>query len=80
MVLGPRLDYPVYTKERVKCWRRGIVLGRERSDKMSGIRNKSIAYYFPTKDSLAQFIKKYGGEIVSSKGMGGCYGLAGCDT
>lgn len=47
---------------------------------MLGIRNESVAYYFPTKDSLVQFIKKYGGEIVNSKGMGKNYGFAGCDT
>lgn len=47
---------------------------------MPGAINESVAYYFPTKDSLAQFIKKYGGEIVNSKGMGGCYGFAGCGT
>lgn len=47
---------------------------------MLGIGNKAVAYYFPTKDSLAQFIKKYGGEIVNSKGMGKYYGFAGCDT
>lgn len=47
---------------------------------MFGIGNKAVAYYFPTKDSLAQFIKKYGGEIVDSKGMGKYYGFANCDT
>lgn len=30
---------------------------------MLGAINESVAYYFPTKDSLAQFIKKYGEEV-----------------
>ena len=47
---------------------------------MLGAINEPVAYYFPTKDSLAQFIKKYGKEIVNSKGMGKNYGFAGCDT
>lgn len=47
---------------------------------MLGVINESVAYYFPTKDSLAQFIKKYGKEIVNSKGMEKNYGFAGCDT
>ena len=47
---------------------------------MLGVINESVAYYFPTKDSLAQFVKKYGKEIVNSKGMGKNYGFAGCDT
>lgn len=53
---------------------------RERSDKILGVINEPVAYYFPTKDSLTQFIKKYGKEIVNSKGMGKNYGFAGCDT
>lgn len=57
-----------------------FVCRRERSDKMLRVRNESVAYYFPTKDSLAQFIKKYGKEIVNSKGTGVNYGFAGCDT
>lgn len=42
---------------------------------MPGIITESVAYYFPTRDSLAQFIKKYGEEIVNSKGMGRTMGL-----
>lgn len=47
---------------------------------MPGIRTKSVAYHFPTKESLMQFIAKYGEEIVGSKGMEICYGFADCDT
>lgn len=47
---------------------------------MLGVINESVAYYFPTKDSLVQFIKKYGKEIVNSKGMEMYYGFADCDT